>query len=306
MERGFVNPQDVSKNSGGKQYADDAVKSQTQGNAKRRAGQAGGEKFRKDSLPRDAKGRSGGKDKDRDRDKDAAGERLTAADHDARAKPDRQSIKNSGAAPARVQKQYKEQTQNKTPGQTKEQMQAKNTNQKKYQSQAKDSNTLTQGKQNIRAAVKPQKRDGEPHEPVTAENRGAQGTAGPGSAAGSAGAAIIAGSQKPKTVKTRQPQGNVIGSVTRPHDTKTTRQTAARAPAQSGVVTGGPSSDTALPRPYGQKGSQSAVRGRYSQSAHTQKIKPEENIDDIKADIVRIEKEIDLEIMEIQSLRLTL
>ena len=47
-------------------------------------------------------------------------------------------------------------------------------------------------------------------------------------------------------------------------------------------------------------------RGRHSQSAHALRIKAEETLEDIKTDIVRIEKEIDLEIKEIQSLKLVL
>jgi len=47
-------------------------------------------------------------------------------------------------------------------------------------------------------------------------------------------------------------------------------------------------------------------RPRHPQSPHAPRIKLEESIEDIKADIVRLEKEIDLEIKEIQSLKLAL
>ena len=48
--------------------------------------------------------------------------------------------------------------------------------------------------------------------------------------------------------------------------------------------------------------------GKYShsQQGHSHRIKAEETLEEIKTDIVRIEKEIDLEILEIQSLKLAL
>ena len=47
-------------------------------------------------------------------------------------------------------------------------------------------------------------------------------------------------------------------------------------------------------------------RGRHSQAVHAHRIKLEETLEDIKTDIVRIEKEIGLEIKEIQNLKLAL
>jgi hypothetical protein len=62
---------------------------------------------------------------------------------------------------------------------------------------------------------------------------------------------------------------------------------------------------SAAARPYSAQ-SAGGGRGRYAQAAHTAKIRVEESIEDIRSDITRIEKEIGLEIKEIQSLKLAL
>ena len=62
----------------------------------------------------------------------------------------------------------------------------------------------------------------------------------------------------------------------------------------------------ANPKTHGKQGAEGGGRGRHQPPSHVKKIKAEETLDDIKLDISRIEKEIELEILEIQSLKLVL
>jgi len=80
----------------------------------------------------------------------------------------------------------------------------------------------------------------------------------------------------------------------------------ARGRAVAGFAKGGAQAAQANARAPGGQPAAGGVRPRYTQSPHPQKIKPEESLEDIKADIVRLEKEVDLEIKEIQSLKLAL
>ena len=103
----------------------------------------------------------------------------------------------------------------------------------------------------------------------------------------------------------RQPQERG-GARERDHererDVPAGREQPGRGKAQGGTAKSG----AAIPagaRTHGMAGGQ---RGRHGQAAYAQIIKAEETLEDIKADIVRIEKEIDLEIKEIQSLKLAL
>ena len=168
----------------------------------------------------------------------------------------------------------------------------------KNQKQGKTQNQQKTEKYVNRAPVKNPQRDGEVFDGGTA-------------ARGAAPQAARTGTQK-----SRQPQervgdqsgehsGGVRGGE-RERNPQINREQTPRGQAPGETIKGGAAGvpPTPAPRPHGYQNTAGGGRGRYASNAHAAKIKVEETLEDIKSDIIRIEKEIGLEIKEIQSLKL--
>ena len=142
-------------------------------------------------------------------------------------------------------------------------------------------------KQHPRSPAKSQKKDAEPHEVVPAT----RGAIEPGNRTG----------QK----KNRQLQERG-GNGAREHDRQINQEQGLRAHLSGDSQKSGAADAHISTKPHNAQSIGVGNRGKHPQSAHLAKIKVEETIDDIKAEIVRLEKEIDLEIKEIQSMKLAL
>ena len=149
-------------------------------------------------------------------------------------------------------------------------------------------------KQPIRNATKNSQRDGETRGSGTTARDAAQ----PG--------------ERTVLQKDRQPQesgasAGVSAGAARTRDRQTNREQKPRGQAPGDNLKSGTADAPSGARAHNPQNIAGGARGRYAQSAQqAAKIKVGETLEDIKAEIVRLEKEIDLEIKEIQSLKLAL